>query len=135
MKTIRAVQLTMCVPLSGSVLEAIDDADDDGTDQDPQELVPIEERDADPGWLDAVVPRHPQDSDERDDQQQPCPADWSCRRMFVWSDGHRFLQSARPIVPQAADPRDKASVPVSRAESSESVPAVRPRRSSPPRER
>src|SRR6185312_10922462 len=81
-----------------SVLEAIDDADDGGTDQDPKELVPIEERDARPVWLGAVVPRHPKHGDERDDQQQPCPGDWLCRCMFVWSHGHWTFPDSRLVI-------------------------------------
>src|SRR5262245_321139 len=46
----------------------IDDRGEYGADQDPQELIPVEERDADPGRLDPVVERRPQRGDELDDE-------------------------------------------------------------------
>src|SRR5689334_21001100 len=68
-KTMSAVQLIMS--RSSSVLEPIDDGDDDCAQDDPEELVPVEERNPGPGGFDAVVPGYPKDGDEGDQQQEP----------------------------------------------------------------
>src|ERR1700748_2376026 len=52
-KTMSAVQLIMRPP--PSVFEPVDDADDHRAQDDPQELVPVEERKAAQGRLHAVV--------------------------------------------------------------------------------
>src|SRR5262249_50042249 len=77
-----AVQFTPCTAYLRGGLCAfepvfggeIDDRGEHGADQDPQELIPVEERDADPGGLDLVVERRPQRGDELDDEQQVPPA-------------------------------------------------------------
>ena len=42
----RAVQLIMRIGCAGSMLEPIDDGDDHGAQDNPEELVPVEERHA-----------------------------------------------------------------------------------------
>src|SRR5215469_13906864 len=62
-QTMSAVQFTPCTARLRGRLRAfeailggeIDHRGEHGADQDPQQLVPVEERDADPGGLDAVV--------------------------------------------------------------------------------
>jgi hypothetical protein len=52
----------------------IDNCGQDGSDDDPKKLVPIEERHADPGWVDLVVERRPKNRDELNQEEQVPPA-------------------------------------------------------------
>src|SRR5262249_25354478 len=60
---------------SRSVLRGeIDDRGQNGADDHPGELVPVEEGDAGEGGLEPVVERRPQDRDELDEEEQVPPA-------------------------------------------------------------
>jgi hypothetical protein len=52
----------------------IDNRGQDGAEDDPEELVPIEEGHADKGRLDSVVERRPDDGHELNDEKQIPPA-------------------------------------------------------------
>src|SRR6266581_463235 len=52
----------------------VDDRGQDRSDDDPQELIPIKERNAGPRWLDRVVEGWPEHRDELDRKQQIPPA-------------------------------------------------------------
>src|SRR5579864_9225661 len=61
----------------------MDPDDQGGCQDDPQKLVPIEERYAPQGWLERVVKRDPQEGDERQREQPGTPATAALRRIFV----------------------------------------------------
>ena len=52
----------------------IDDRGEHGADDHPKQLIPVEERHADPGRLDLVVEGRPEHRDELDDEEQVPPA-------------------------------------------------------------
>src|SRR6516225_1994122 len=52
----------------------VDDCGQDGSDDDPKKLVPIEERQADQGWLGSVVEWRPEHCDELNEKEQVPPA-------------------------------------------------------------
>src|ERR1700719_5194008 len=69
-KTMRAVQFIV----AASLRPVMQPDDQDGGDDEPEELVPVEERDTPQGRLNRVVGRHPQEGDERHREQPPPPA-------------------------------------------------------------
>src|SRR5665213_147646 len=95
-KTMSAVQLTSCMIsprltssyfLISSLITKFRDADaalifgrkindrgQNGADDDPEQLIPIKERHTDPGWLELVVERRPDDREELDHEEQVPPA-------------------------------------------------------------
>src|SRR5207344_3623264 len=94
-KTVRATQFTSATALLQSSLfyprlltaarpcrkadplilgRKIDDRGQDGSDDDPQELVPIKERNARPGRLDRIVEGRPKHRDELNHKEQIPPA-------------------------------------------------------------
>src|SRR5579872_626466 len=91
-KTIRAVMFIVRSP--GSMFEPVHDADDHRAQDDPGELIPVEEWYAVHAGFHAVVEWHPQHCDERYQQQQACPRHWVRWHMLVWSQGHRFPRFA-----------------------------------------
>src|ERR1700684_3368993 len=50
---------------------SIHDPDQERRDRHPGELIPIEEREAEQRWVLEIVERHPQQADERQQQQHP----------------------------------------------------------------
>jgi hypothetical protein len=51
----------------------VDDSHDNGCDDNPKELEPVEERDAQENWLQVVVKRWPEHGNKRDNQQYKQP--------------------------------------------------------------
>src|SRR5215469_8720560 len=87
-KTVRATQLTPC--MSAPFGHRIHDSREECGQHHPQHLVPVEEGDAEPGRLNAVVEGRPQHRDELHDEQQVPPAPAPATALYVT---HRSLPS------------------------------------------
>src|SRR3954463_11528494 len=72
--TMSAGQLTVCMSAPVRCGGEVNDRRQRGANHDPEELVPIEERDAVPLRLNLVVERRPEHSDALHDEQQIPPA-------------------------------------------------------------
>src|SRR5215470_1178905 len=59
--------------LSRRGLQPVDYGQEDGGDDDPKQLEPVEEGDADERWLLEVVERGPEHDDKRDEEQEEKP--------------------------------------------------------------
>src|SRR5215831_16443772 len=96
-KTTRAVQFTSCTAFlrfycfsacASFLRREIDDRRQDGADDHPGELVPVEERNARQRGLELVVERRPEDRDELDEEEQVPPAPSGASFAVVSHDGH-----------------------------------------------
>src|SRR5215475_2591528 len=92
-KTMMAVQFTAVSPCGRLLLRhvcfsraRVDEHDDQRRENDPNELVPIEEGDAEEHGIKAVIKRHPQQRHERDQEQEVPP---------TWMSGSRCRASGR----------------------------------------
>src|ERR1700746_2071651 len=71
------VVLSFCVVISAGALlvgHEVDNCGQDGSKDDPEQLVPVEEREADQGRLGCVVEGRPENSDELNEEEQIPPA-------------------------------------------------------------
>src|ERR1700730_4883010 len=73
----------------------IDHRRDYGADEDPQELIPVEERNAHPIRFGTVVEGRPQHGDELDEKQQVPPAPFAAHSLCIVH-GESLLRSLRP---------------------------------------
>ncbi len=86
----------------------VDYSHDNGSDDNPKELEPVEERDAYKSWLQKVVKRRPEHGNERDDQQYKQPG----ASLFPSLSNHSFSPSVLHAKQLLQEPEMRTTSPL-----------------------